>query len=131
AVRVSYGTNIIETLTDAGGNFFLNLPTGEYQLAVTAPHLASWVRTLWVIPNMRALEISLSLEPVAHTVQVTAENAAVSVDSAFGLNSITITGDELQNLPNDQDSLLRYLQLVAGGSGTTQLVVDGFESSRI
>lgn len=129
-VKVLWGTLLVSRSTDNEGSFSFELPPGEYQMAVAAPEFKTWTETIRVTPSMPALKISLFLADVSRTVEVLADSNERDADPGVHWSSITISGAELMDLPEDEESLSDYLQLLAGGTGSAQIIVDGFSSSR-
>jgi hypothetical protein len=81
---------------------------------------------------MPSLAITLSLEGLTTTVDVVAGNTSeVIIDAATSLDATIISADQIQDLPEEEEDLLAYLQSLAGGEGNAQLVVDGFEGGRL
>ena len=117
--------------TNTDGDFSFNLPAGEYQLAVTAPDFNVDLRTVRVGANAPALAVTLSVGGITSIVNVTEDVDKPVVDASQSLDATTLTGEKLDALPDDEESLLAYLQALAGGQGNAQLIIDGFEGGRI
>jgi len=117
--------------TDADGNFSFDLAAGEYQIAVTAPDFNVDVRTVRVAANTPALAVTLSVGGITSIVNVTENVDQPVVDASQSLDATTLTGEKLDALPDDEESLLAYLQALAGGQGNAQLIIDGFEGGRL
>jgi hypothetical protein len=132
-IAILRGLTLVKAMkTDATGNFSFDLAAGDYQMAVTAPDFKTHTQTVRVTPNMRALAITLSLAGIASVVEVRGENEKeVTIDAASSLDATTITADQLKDLPENEEDLLAYLQLLAGGAGNAQLIIDGFEGGRL
>ena len=131
-VMVLQGPRVVKaTRTDESGAFSFEIPAGEYQFAVTAPDFKTHTQPIRVAPDMPALSVTLSLEGVTSTVEVTTNTEQVSVDASLSLDGTTLNAQQIQDLPEDEEALLQYLQALAGGEGNAQLVVDGFEGGRI
>jgi hypothetical protein len=119
--------------TDATGNFSFDIAPGEYQLAVTAPDFKVYTQTVRVAANMRPLAITMSLEGITSVIEVRegGANSEVVVDASSSLDATTITAEQLKDLPDNEEDLLKYLQMLAGGEGNAQLIIDGFEGGRM
>jgi len=117
--------------TDTEGEFSLDLVAGQYQFAVTAPDFKPDVRTVSVAANAPALLVTLSVEGITSVVNVSEEVDKPVVDASVSLDATTLTAEKLDALPEDEESLLAYLQSLAGGEGNAQLIIDGFEGGRI
>jgi hypothetical protein len=132
-IAILRGLTLVKaTKTNAEGAISFDLPAGDYQMAVTAPDFKTHTQTVRVTPNMRALAITMSLEGITAVVEVReGVDKEVTVDASSSLDATTITADQLKDLPEDEESLLAYLQLLAGGEGNAQLIIDGFEGGRL
>jgi hypothetical protein len=117
--------------TDAEGEFSLDLAAGQYQFAVTAPDFKPDVRLVRVAANTPALVVTLSVEGITSIVNVTENVDQPVVDASLSLDATTLTGEKIDALPDDEESLLAYLQSLAGGEGNAQLIIDGFEGGRL
>jgi hypothetical protein len=131
-VAVLQGATVIKaTKSDAVGLFSLELPVGQYQLAVTAPDFKTYTQVVRVVPNMPSVVVTLSLEGLTAAVEVVEDTQRVAVDAALSLDATTLTAEQIQNLPEDEESLLAFLQALAGGDGNAQIIIDGFEGGRL
>ena len=117
--------------TDSVGTFSFDLPAGQYQLAVTAPDFQTHRQLVRVAANMAPLSVTLLLEGITATVDVAGDDDKPTVDASLSLDATTIKGEKLDELPEDEESLLAYLQNLAGGQGNAQLIIDGFEGGRL
>jgi len=117
--------------TDELGVFSIDVIPGQYQLGVIAPDFKPYAQTIRVIPNMPALAITLSLEGLTTTVDVVGNNNEIIIDAAQSLDATILTADQIQDLPDDEDDLLAYLQSLAGGEGNAQIIIDGLEGGRM
>jgi len=132
-IVVLRGTTFVRAgKTDASGSFSFDIAPGDYQIAVTAPDFKTFTQTVRVTANMRPLAITLSLEGITSFVEVKeGPEKEVTVDASSSLDATVITPEQLKDLPDDEESLLAYLQLLAGGEGNAQLIIDGFEGGRL
>ena len=123
-----------EGKADGSGNFVLDVAPGEYRLEVIAPDFNPYRELVRVSPNMGALSVSMTLATVSTVVDVT-EADEVSVDPESSLSSTTISGDAVQDLPENEEELLAYLQQMAGTTGgpggASTLIIDGFTGGRL
>jgi hypothetical protein len=129
------GTSAIrETATDARGNFVVALPAGRYRVEISAPEFTSFVEQVTVPRN--ALNVVLQLLPIELAVDVSAANELVA---GMSLTSTTISGDDLLDLPRNEEDLARYLMELAGADVTgnvesdvlANFIVDGFSDGRL
>ena len=117
--------------TDDVGIFSFDLTSGDYELAVTAPDFKVHRQPVRVSLNMPSLIVTLNLEGITTNVEVISNSNRVTVDAGLSLDATTITADQLSGLPEDEESLLAFLQALAGGEGNAQLMIDGFEGGRM
>ena len=117
--------------TDELGAFSFDLAAGEYQLGVSAPDFMPYAQTIRVTPNMPTLSIVMSLEGITTTVDVVGNSNEIIIDAAQSLDATILTTEQIQDLPDEEEDLLAYLQLLAGGDGNAQIVIDGFEGGRM
>jgi hypothetical protein len=117
--------------TDDLGAFSFDLATGQYTIAVAAPDFKAYGQTIRVSPNMPALAITLSLEGITTAVDVVGNSNEIIVDAAQSLDANILTGDQILDLPDDEEDLLAYLQSLAGGEGNAQIIIDGLEGGRL
>ncbi len=130
---------LIETATDTQGNFSIPLPGGEYRVEVSAPSFTTFDETISVIVGMEPLEVILGIDIVEQEVTVTTEAERLIADTTMSLTSSTLSGDELLDLPANEEDLALYLMLLAGADTTGDLeddilsnfTIDGFEDGRL
>ena len=113
------------------GQFSFDLPIGQYQLGVSAPDFKPWAQAIRVVPSMPALAITLSLEGITTTVDIVGNSNEIIIDAAQSLDATTLTPADFQDLPDDEEDLLAYLQALAGGEGNAQIIIDGLEGGRL
>ncbi|MGH6689113.1 MAG: carboxypeptidase regulatory-like domain-containing protein [Gammaproteobacteria bacterium] len=127
-----------ETTTDALGRFAIELPAGEYRLEVFAPAFQLFDEEVTLGPETEPLEIVLDLEPVEVELDVTPGEQLIA-DTTMSLTSETLSGNELLDLPRNEEEMARYLMLLAGADITGNLeddilanfVIDGFSDNRL
>jgi hypothetical protein len=119
------------TKTNDLGVFSLDVPPGQYQLGVAAPDFKAYAQTIRATPNMPALAIGLTLEGLNTSVEVVGNGNEIIIDAAQSLDATVLTADQINDLPDDEEDLLAYLQALAGGEGNAQLIIDGFEGGRL
>jgi len=123
--------------TNNTGDFDLALAPGEYTLEVSAPDFETHREVVRVAPNMKALSVSLSLAGVTTTVDASDDpnQVSVGVDPDASLTAQTISGNAVEDLPEDEDQLAAYLQELAGARGGAggqgSFVIDGFSGGRV
>src|SRR5436190_15856869 len=84
---------------------------------------------------MRPMSISLAVATVNAVIDVGQADDSVALEDDAKLANTTIAGDDIKNLPEDEDALMAQLQALAGGSGaagsTATFLVDGFSNGRV
>jgi hypothetical protein len=136
SVRIFQGENLVrEGTTSETGDFDLEAVPGEYRLEVSAEDFNTYREAVRVAPNMGPLSVSMTLAVVSTTVDVTedVEDVQLSLDSSLG--TTTLSGAQLEDLPDNEDELAAYLQQLAGATGnaesTANFVIDGFNGGRL
>ena len=130
-VLVIQNGRVRTTKTNETGFFSFDLPAGTYDLGITAPDFKVYTKAIRVVPNMEALSITLDLEGVQTAVEVVGNSNQIVIDASQSLDATTLTAEDIEGLPDDEDDLLAYLQALAGGEGNAQLIIDGFEGGRM
>ena len=86
--------------SSATGNYTLSqLPTGTYELTVSAPGFKRFVRHNLVLPVAQTLRIDVSLEVGSNSESVTVREAAPLLKTESGDLSHNVTTDSMNNLP--------------------------------
>ena len=125
-------TSVVKVVkTDDLGVFSFDIPAGQYNMVVTAPDFKAHTQAIRVTPNMPSLAVTLSLESLQTAVEVVGNQNEIVVDASQTLDATTLTAEQVQDLPEDEEDLLAYLQSLAGGEGNAQLIIDGFEGGRL
>src|SRR5439155_26963200 len=110
--------------------------SGDYPLEINAPGCNPVRQNVRTAAGMAPLSISLTVAKVDQAIEVkdTAEHV-VTIDSDIALTTQSITGDQLADLPDDEDELVAYLLRLAGTSGAAgsrpNFLIDGFTGGRI
>ena len=135
-VRISQGNrSVAEAKSDATGNFSFDLPAAEYRIEISALDFKTHQQNVRVAANMRPLSIALAVATINAVVDVGQPDDKVNLEDDAKLTSTTISGDDLKNLPEDEDALMAQLQALAGGTGaagaSASFLVDGFSNGRL
>ena len=135
-LKVSQGSRLIaEGKTDPTGNFGIDVAAGEYRVEISAPDFRTVQQNVRASVNMRPLSVTLAVATVNAVIDVGQPDDKVSLDDDAKLTSTTIAGDDIKNLPEDEDALMAQLQALAGGTGaagsTATFLVDGFSNGRV
>ena len=131
-IAVLQGARVVKAgKTNDEGSFSFDIPAGQYQLGVTTPDFKAVTQSIRATANMAALSITMSLEGVSSVVEVVDKVNEPTVDASLSLDAQVLTAEQINDLPDDEESLLAYLQALAGGEGNAQLIIDGFEGGRL
>jgi hypothetical protein len=136
-ITVLRGSEVVaEVVTNLTGDFDLELAAGDYQLEISATDFNPLRQSVRVAAGMAPLALSLTVAKVEQTVEVNdTADKAVTIDSDVALTTQNITGDQLADLPDNEDELVAYLLQLAGTSGAAgsrpTFLIDGFTGGRI
>ncbi|HXO04501.1 MAG TPA: carboxypeptidase regulatory-like domain-containing protein [Candidatus Sulfotelmatobacter sp.] len=123
--------------TNQQGVFDLKgLAPGKYTLEIVAKGFALYKNEDVEIAagQVKNLNISLSIEEQEQQVVVSGETSTVDVNPANNAGAITISGKELDALPDDPDELQTDLEALAGpsaGPNGGQFYIDGFTAGQL
>src|SRR3984885_15645000 len=126
------GSAPIKTQANGQGQYeFKGLPAGQYTLNVIAQGFSVYENDNVVVSPGPAqlLNVLMAIEVEQEKIQVSDTAPTVDVNPANNAGAITISGKELEALPDDPDELLTDLQALAGpsaGPNGGQLYIDGF-----
>ena len=110
------------------------LASGTYSMTITMSGFATFVRQNIHVPASQVLDVKMSLQTEMQQIQVTAENAQVSVDADSNASSTVIKGKDLDALSDDPDELSSELSALAGpaaGPYGCQIYGDGFTGGQL
>jgi carboxypeptidase family protein len=130
------GQLVKEAITDDQGGFSVDLAPGQYGVEVSAPDFTPYRETVQLSAASPAMAVALEVATVETIVNVTDDPNSVKVDlDSTSLGATTLTNDQLQDLPDNEDDLITYLQQLAGAKGgvdqTAQFIIDGFSGGRL
>jgi hypothetical protein len=126
----------VKTQANGQGEYQFNaLAPGQYTLNVIAPGFGVYENDNVIIANQpMRLNVAMAIEVEQQKIQVSDTAPTVDVNPANNAGAITITGKELEALPDDPDELLTDLQALAGpsaGPNGGQLYIDGFTAGEL
>jgi hypothetical protein len=126
----------IPTESNAQGMYeFKTLPPGKYSLTVAAAGFTLYENDNVVVANQPLrLNVSLTIEVETQKVQVSDTAPTIDVNPSSNAGAITISGKELEALPDDPDELESDLQALAGpsaGPNGGQMYIDGFTAGQL
>ena len=129
---VASAASPIRTTTDQSGAFrFDRVAPGEYDLRAEFPGFVPRVTRVRIGARAPQLTIVLQIEGVTQEVSVSGGGAETSTAAEANLNAITVSGDQLDDLPVlDQDivsAMSRFLDSTAIGTNGATVLVNGIE----
>jgi hypothetical protein len=118
------------TRTDEGGHYrFVGVQSGNYSLAVSSEGFDQFSQQV-AIPSPRPEPVNITLKvSIKEQMEVRTDTSGISTEPDMNISSITLSGSDLEALPDDPDELLDTLRQMAGTTGApndTSLYVDGF-----
>jgi len=123
--------------TNGQGQYeFKGLAAGQYTLTVVAQGFAVYENDKITITTDQPLRlnVAMAIEVEQQKIQVSDTAPTVDVNPGNNAGAITISGKELEALPDDPDELLTDLQALAGpsaGPNGGQLYIDGFTAGEL
>jgi Carboxypeptidase regulatory-like domain len=131
----SAGSPIVVQSNGQGVYEFRSLPAGKYTLTVSATGFTLYENDNVVIADQPLrLNVSMTIEVETQKIQVSENAPTVDVNPNSNAGAITISGKELEALPDDPDELLSDLQALAGpsaGPNGGQMYIDGFTAGQL
>src|SRR5580658_104999 len=127
----------ITTQTNGQGLYeFKGLAAGQYSLTVVAQGFALYENDSTMITTGQPLRlnVAMAIEVEQMKVQVSDTAPTVDVNPESNAGAVTISGKELDALPDDPDELLTDLQALAGpsaGPNGGQMYIDGFTAGQL
>jgi hypothetical protein len=129
------GSPIVVQSNGQGMYEFKSLPAGKYTLTVAATGFTLFENDNVVIADQPVhLNVAVTIEVETQKVQVSENAPTVDVNPNSNAGAITISGKELEALPDDPDELLSDLQALAGpsaGPNGGQMYIDGFTAGQL
>ncbi|MFZ0537942.1 MAG: carboxypeptidase regulatory-like domain-containing protein [Candidatus Sulfotelmatobacter sp.] len=131
------GSAPIKAQANGQGQYeFKGLAPGQYTLNAFAQGFSVYENDNVVIPANQSLvlNVPMTIEVEQQKIQVEDTAPTVDVNPSNNAGAITITGKELEALPDDPDELLTDLQALAGpsaGPNGGQLYIDGFTAGQL
>jgi hypothetical protein len=114
---------------------FKSLAAGKYSVTVVAQGFTLYENDNVVIANQPLrLNMSMAIEVEQQKVQVSDTAPTVDVNPSNNAGAITISGKELEALPDDPDELQSDLEALAGpsaGPNGGQMYIDGFTAGQL
>src|SRR5215510_7429928 len=124
-----------KTKSGVTGDFTIqNVPAGNYTLMASYQGFQTQTINELKTPYPGVLSVKLAIAAVEVITDVSANNTAVSTEPDQNMNAITLSEQEIANLPDNEDDLRDFLNALAGGGVTGQganILVDGFSGGRL
>src|SRR5262245_16306527 len=124
-----------KTKSGVTGDFTIqNVPAGNYTLTASYQGFQTQTINELKTPYSGVLSVKLAIAAVEVITDVSANNTAVSTDPDQNMNAITLSDQEIANLPDNEDDLRDFLNALAGGGVNGQganILVDGFSGGRL
>src|ERR1700722_18570585 len=135
ALTPATGTPLTTQTNPQGLYTFKSVPPGTYTLNVVAPGFSLYENDNVVVADKPLrLNVPMAIEVEQQKVQVSDTAPTIDVNPSNNAGAITISGKELEALPDDPDELLTDLQALAGpsaGPNGGQLYIDGFTAGQL
>ena len=130
------GQSTSATTNQQGAFDMKGVAPGKYTLEIIAKGFALYKNEGVEVAagQVKSLNISLSIEEQEQQVVVSGETPMVDVNPASNAGAITISGKELDALPDDPDELQTDLEALAGpsaGPNGGQFYIDGFTGGQL
>lgn len=129
------GSPVTATTNGQGFYEFKSLPSGKYSLTVVATGFNSFENDNVVIADQPLrLNVAMTIAVEEQKVNVSDTAPTVDVNPANNAGAITISGKELEALPDDPDELQSDLEALAGpsaGPNGGQMYIDGFTAGQL
>ena len=126
----------VSVQTNAQGTYeFKSLPAGKYSMTVVAQGFNLFENdSVAVADQPLRLNVSMTIAVEEQKVQVSDTAPTVDVNPSNNAGAITISGKELEALPDDPDELQSDLEALAGpsaGPNGGQMYIDGFTAGQL
>jgi hypothetical protein len=129
------GSPVVVQTNSQGAYEFKTLAQGTYSLTAVAQGFTLYENTNVVIANQPVkLDIKMAIEVQEQKIQVSDTAPTVDVNPANNAGAISISGKELEALPDDPDELESDLEALAGpsaGPNGGQMYIDGFTAGQL
>lgn len=131
----SSGAPLTAQTTSQGMYEFKSLPAGMYSMTVAAQGFTLYENDSVAVGNQPLrLNVSMTIAVETQKVQVSETAPTIDVTPENNAGAITISGKELESLPDDPDELESDLQALAGpsaGPNGGQMYIDGFTAGQL
>lgn len=134
-IAYAEGSRAGSTLTGATGGFSLQLKPGRYQIELASANFTTASLQVEVRAGLQPLHVQLELAPIQQSLDVEDEPFEIAIDPDRNLSGLTLSNDEIELLPEDEEELAQYLEDLAGPGasavGGTEMLIDGFSGGRL
>jgi len=129
------GSPVVIQSNPQGFYEFKSLPAGKYTLTVAATGFTLFENDNVVIADQALrMNVTLTIEVETQKISVSDTAPTINVNPNSNAGAITISGKELEALPDDPDELESDLQALAGpsaGPNGGQMYIDGFTAGQL
>ena len=129
------GSPIVVQSNAQGLYEFKNVPPGKYTLTVAATGFTLYENdSVAIADRALRLDVAMAIDVEMQKVQVSDTAPTVDVNPNNNAGAITISGKELESLPDDPDELQSDLEALAGpsaGPNGGQMYIDGFTAGQL
>jgi hypothetical protein len=129
------GSPIVVQSNSQGLYEFKNVPPGNYTLTVAATGFTLYENNnVAIADRAMRLDVAMAIDVEMQKVQVSDTAPTVDVNPNNNAGAITISGKELESLPDDPDELQSDLEALAGpsaGPNGGQMYIDGFTAGQL
>src|SRR5580658_6729595 len=129
------GAPIVVQSNGQGFYEFKSLPAGKYIFTIAAQGFTLFENDNVVIADQPLrLNVPMAIEVQTQKVQVSDTAPTIDVNPSNNAGAITISGKELEALPDDPDELQSDLEALAGpsaGPSGGQMYIDGFTAGQL
>src|SRR5262249_61913995 len=124
-----------KTKSGGGGDFSIsNVSPGAYTLSSSYKGFQTQTIPDLKAPYSGVLSVKMAIAAVEVITDVSPNNSAISAEPDQNMSAITLTEQEIQNLPDNEDDLRDFLNALAGGGVNgpgANILADGFNGGRL
>lgn len=132
AAALECGQGRQSTVTDAQGRFRFAVNTGDAACEISVAHAQFANYRQMASGAAETLTVRLEIAPVRQVLNVEADRQDASPLARPAFGSVSLSEDQLKSISNNTGDLIRYAKLLAGVSGTPDVIyVDGLPSGTL
>jgi hypothetical protein len=117
-----------DTQSDGAGRFTLALPSGKYEIRITANGFDPYTSSVTLTPGVAHPGLDARLPVAAETEEVTVpSDSSASTAASDNKSALVFKGEQLKTFSDDNAVFDKQIQALAGDDGSgPQIYVDGF-----